>query len=94
MTEFYTMDIKAAMWDRPKSSKSLMPLIEIYDDFFVLPRLNDEVVQWINANIMNPFYLAAMDDESVDGVSDKDRIIFTHPNDLVLFKLRWNDEYR
>lgn len=96
MTDFYSADISydrrsERLFMRPVEVVDLYPLIKIHDNKNLLPRFNDEVKEWINVEIKNPFYLVCIQDMGVDGVSaDTNRIIFTDKKDYMYFKLKWS----
>lgn len=96
MIEYFSMDISKKLGDellfmRPSEGRVAHPKLVIHDELYILPRFGEEVREWINEHIMNPFYLVSMQDTGVDGIcTDKNRIIFSDQQDYMYFKLKWS----
>lgn len=98
MTEYFSLNIqdekhrhKYRIYIRPEEGKKLYPKLVINNDLNILPCLNDDITDWVNEHVKQPFYMTAIGDLGIDGVTDNNtnRIIFTDPNDYMYFKLKW-----
>lgn len=99
MTEYFSFNIqdekhrhKYRIYLRPEESRKIYPKVVITNDLNIIPSLKDDITEWVNECVKQPFYMVAIGDLGVDGVIDNttNRIIFTDQNDYMYFKLKWS----
>lgn len=62
----------------------------VADANLFVPRLTEEVWDWLNLNVTHPFRVVSVND---GGMFEDDHIVFTDYQEFLHFKLRWGDDF-
>lgn len=73
-----------------REAREAHPLVVVSDDL-VVPRLTEEVWEWLRDNVRHPFELVSVGD---GGPLEDDFIAFEDYSEFLHFRLRWEDAYR